>query len=112
MTIDHNCHPFVEPDDAETLAEGNEPERHRIVHVIVPELVFNHVKAQAALSGMPFKTYMQRFLQEAHPYPGHKQGPRNGESQTPASSDEELSRGSACGQHSITSTSEYQQENQ
>ena len=44
------------------------PPGHRVLHVIVPEHVFNHVKAQAALSGMPFKTYMEHFLQEAFPY--------------------------------------------
>ena len=46
------------------------PPGHRVLHVIVPERVFNHVKAQAALSGMPFKTYMEHFLQEAFPYDG------------------------------------------
>ena len=44
------------------------PDGHRVLHVIVPDRVFNHVKAQAALSGMPFKTYMEHYLLEAFPY--------------------------------------------
>jgi hypothetical protein len=43
---------------------------HRVLHVLLPEEVFNHVKAQAALSGLAFKEYLERFLREATPYDG------------------------------------------
>jgi hypothetical protein len=36
--------------------------------VIVPEPIFNHVKAQAYLSGMRFPEYVARFLKEAWPF--------------------------------------------
>ena len=48
----------------------------RVLHVLLPEEVFNHVKAQAALSGMAFKEYLERFLREAKPYDG-KTSPDN-----------------------------------
>lgn len=41
---------------------------HRVLHVLLPPDVFNHVKAQAALSGLAFRHYIERFLREAHPY--------------------------------------------
>ena len=71
------------PEPESRPAEGQRhrnrlPPGHRVLHVILPEHVFNHAKAQAALSGMPFKTYMERFLQEAFPYnrsqPAHPTG--------------------------------------
>lgn len=40
----------------------------RVLHALLPEAVFNHVKAQAALSGMAFKEYLERYLREAAPY--------------------------------------------
>lgn len=53
------------------------PERLRVLHVVVPAHVFNHAKAQAALSGLSFKEYMKRFLEEAFPYGGSDQ-PKGG----------------------------------
>ena len=48
---------------------------HRVLHAVIPERIFNHVKAQAALSGMAFKEYLERFLLEAVPYDGtHRSG--------------------------------------
>ena len=61
------------PCDTQTEAghgPGQVTSRYRVVHVVVPEAVFNHVKAQAALSGMRFKTYMEMFLMEAFPLDG------------------------------------------
>ena len=52
----------------ERPASSPAPDGHRVLHVVVPDRVFNHVKAQAALSGMPFRTYMEHFLMEASPY--------------------------------------------
>ena len=75
-TAQQETEPEVRP--AETQPHGRLPPGHRVLHVILPEHVFNHAKAQAALSGMPFKTYMERFLQEAFPYnrsqPAHPTG--------------------------------------
>jgi len=50
-----------------SVKEGVE-EEYKPLHVLVPARVRNHVKAQAALSGLSFKEYMKRFLQEAFPY--------------------------------------------
>lgn len=49
-------------------ANGRTPPGYRVLHVIVPEQTFNHVKAQAYLSGMRFPEYIARFLEEAWPY--------------------------------------------
>lgn len=49
-------------------ANGRTPPGYRVLHVIVPEPIFNHVKAQAYLSGMRFPEYVARFLEEAWPY--------------------------------------------
>ena len=51
-------------------ARSPKPPGFRYVHVLVPEQTFNHVKAQAYLSGMLFPEYMARFLMEAWPYTG------------------------------------------
>ena len=49
-------------------ANGRTPPGYRVLHVIVPEQIFNHVKAQAYLSGLRFPDYLARFLNEAWPY--------------------------------------------
>ena len=51
-------------------AQGRTPPGYRVLHVIVPEPIFNHVKAQAYLSGMRFPEYVARYLEEASPYEG------------------------------------------
>ena len=54
-------------------ANGRTPLGYRVLHVIVPETVFNHVKAQAYLSGMRFSEYVARFLKEAWPFTDNRQ---------------------------------------
>lgn len=49
-------------------AKGRTPPGYRVLHVIVPESIFNHVKAQSYLSGLRFPEYVARFLEEAWPY--------------------------------------------
>lgn len=49
-------------------ANGRTPPGYRVLHVIVPEQTFNHVKAQSYLSGMRFPEYVARLLNEAWPY--------------------------------------------
>ncbi len=49
-------------------ANGRTPPGYRVLHVIVPEQIFNHVKAQAYISGLRFPEYVARFLEEAWPY--------------------------------------------
>ena len=44
----------------------------RVVHVHVPESIFNHAKAQAYLSGMRFAVFVARLLSEARPYSGSR----------------------------------------
>jgi len=48
---------------------GRRPAGYRVLHVFVPERTFNHVKAQAFLSGLRFPEYLAKFLEEARPYP-------------------------------------------
>ena len=48
--------------------KGRTPPGYRVLHVIVPESIFNHVKAQSYLSGLRFPEYVARFLEEAWPY--------------------------------------------
>gem|GEM_PF-2655095 len=54
-------------------AVGRTPPGYRVLHVIVPEPIFNHVKAQAYLSGMRFPEYVARFLKEAWPFTDNRQ---------------------------------------
>jgi hypothetical protein len=56
-------------------ANGRTPPGYRVLHVIVPEPIFNHVKAQAYLSGMRFPEYVARILKEAWPYTESRQPP-------------------------------------
>lgn len=39
----------------------------RVVHVAVPEKVFNHAKAQAYLSGLSWPKFVERLLSESTP---------------------------------------------
>ena len=41
----------------------------RVVHVAVPELVFNHAKAQAYLSGLRWPDFVSRLLKESKAFP-------------------------------------------
>jgi hypothetical protein len=43
------------------------PPGYRVLHVLVPERVFNHAKAQAYLSNLKFPDYITRLLQSAGP---------------------------------------------
>lgn len=55
----------------ENLSSVKKPvgkKRIRVVYARVPPRIFDHVHAQAALSGMSFNKYMTRFLEEAFPY--------------------------------------------
>ncbi|GAA4455865.1 hypothetical protein [Novipirellula rosea] len=40
---------------------------HRVVHVIVPEKVFNHAKAQAFLSEISWTTFISETLRQCKP---------------------------------------------
>jgi hypothetical protein len=53
-------------------ANGRTPPGYRVLHVIVPEQIFNHVKAQAYLSGLRFPDYVAHFLEEAWPYQNNR----------------------------------------
>ncbi len=52
-------------------ANGTIRDGFRVLHVIVPEKTFNHVKAQAYLSNMRFPDYLTRYLAEAQRYDDH-----------------------------------------
>lgn len=43
----------------------------RVVHVAVPERVFNHAKAQAYLSGLSWPQFIERLLSESTPIQEH-----------------------------------------
>ena len=49
-------------------ADSRLPTGFRIVHVHVPESIFNYAKAQAYLSGLRFPVYVARVLGDARPY--------------------------------------------
>lgn len=53
-------------------AHGTQPGKTspgcRVVHVAVPEAVFNHAKAQAYLSGLRWPDFIKRLLSEAKPF--------------------------------------------
>jgi hypothetical protein len=51
------------------------PAGHRALYVAVPEQAFNHAKAQAYLSGMPWKEFIRRLLSESKPFPGGNSAP-------------------------------------
>ncbi len=53
-------------------ADGCLPYGFRIVHVPVPEAIFNHAKAQAYLSGLRFAVYVAKVLSDARPYPSSR----------------------------------------
>jgi hypothetical protein len=50
------------------IAEDELAQGHRVLHVVVPAHAFNHAKAQAALSGLSFKAWIRRALEDAFPY--------------------------------------------
>lgn len=58
--------PVAAIDSASGLGAANE--RNRVLHVIVPASVFNYAKAQAALSGLPFKKWVCKALLDSFPY--------------------------------------------
>jgi len=60
-------------------AVGRKPVGYRVLHVLVPERTFNHAKAQAYLSGIPFPEYVAKFLEEARPYPQPEIPPNGGQ---------------------------------
>lgn len=49
-------------------ANGRTPPGYRVLHVIVPEMTFNHLKAQSYLLGMRFPEYVVRHLEGALPH--------------------------------------------
>ena len=51
-------------------ARGGKSSNVRVVHVRVPEPIFNFAKAQAYLSGMDWPDYVAKLLEEARPFPG------------------------------------------
>ena len=65
-------------------AKGRTPSGYRVLHVIVPEQIFNHVKAQAYLSGLRFPEYVARFLEEAWPYKESRSPEQQASPQPPA----------------------------
>lgn len=66
-------------------ANGRTPTGFRVLHVVVPEQIFNHVKIQSLLSGLRFPDYVARFLQEAWPYQDSRSPPLEVSSQVPTS---------------------------
>lgn len=53
-------------------ASSRLPSGFRVVHVPVPESIFNHAKAQAYLSGLRFAVFVAKVLAEAGPYPSNR----------------------------------------
>lgn len=53
-------------------ASSRLPSGFRVVHVPVPESIFNHAKAQAYLSGLRFAVFVAKVLADAGPYPSNR----------------------------------------
>ena len=53
-------------------ASSRLPSGFRVVHVPVPESIFNHAKAQAYLSGLRFAVFVAKVLSDAGPYPSNR----------------------------------------
>lgn len=53
-------------------ASSRLPSGFRVVHVPVPESIFNHAKAQAYLSGLRFAVFVAKVLSNAGPYPSNR----------------------------------------
>lgn len=53
-------------------ASSRLPPGFRVVHVPVPETIFNHAKAQAYLSGLRFAVFIAKVLSDAGPYPNSR----------------------------------------
>lgn len=49
-------------------ANSRLPTGFRVVHVPVPETIFNHAKAQAYLSGLRFAVFVAKVLSDSSPY--------------------------------------------
>ncbi len=47
------------------LPNGSPKSGCRVVHIVFPEKVFNHAKAQAFLSGIPWTHFVERLLAES-----------------------------------------------
>jgi len=56
------------PGASNRTKSGHPASRCRVVHVAVPESVFNHAKAQAYLSNLPWTKFIERLLSEARPF--------------------------------------------
>ena len=69
MSSDHGKEETSSCQSPTGKATGRRPPGYRVLHVFVPERTFNHVKAQAFLSGLRFPEYLAKFLEEARPYP-------------------------------------------
>ncbi len=48
-------------------AESRLPSGFRVVHVPVPEAIFNHAKAQSYLSGLRFAVFVATVLKDSKP---------------------------------------------
>lgn len=53
-------------------ASSRLPSGFRVVHVPVPESIFNHAKAQAYLSGLRFAVFVAKVLSDSGPYPSNR----------------------------------------
>lgn len=63
-------------------ADSRLPTGFRVVHVPVPETIFNHAKAQAYLSGLRFAVFVAQVLRDARPYKSNR--PPQSQSDAPA----------------------------
>ena len=66
-------------------ANSRLPSGFRVVHVPVPESIFNHAKAQAYLSGLRFAVFVAKVLSDAVPYKNGRQPQQPATPQAPQS---------------------------
>ena len=68
MTPADPTKPQIKPTTSNRNHSGRASPGCRVVHVAVPEEVFNHAKAQAYLSGIRWPEFVARILSEARPF--------------------------------------------
>ena len=75
MTQDEPKQSPTDPTTSNRNHSGRASPGCRVVHVAVPEEVFNHAKAQAYLSGIRWPEFVARLLSEARPFDDSQAAP-------------------------------------
>ena len=69
MSTDPDQRPTPLASSPSRVVSGTGRVNHRVLHVNVPERIFDVAKAKALISGMAWPDYVVKLLAEARPYP-------------------------------------------